>query len=85
MPCCRTKKKQYQWCKPFPVVEYKDQEGNEYCVFHAPHGKKGIYPEEFNKTIFDRISQSLENGKIKGTVLFICLRLNVPFCHSSVI
>jgi uncharacterized protein YjbI with pentapeptide repeats len=58
------------WCKDIPVVDYKDEEGNEYCVFHAPRGKKGISVKEFNTLIFKKISEATE-GKIcnlSGTV-----------------
>jgi hypothetical protein len=31
----------YVWCSDLPVVDYKAVEGNKFCVFHAPQGKKG--------------------------------------------
>lgn len=36
----------YGWCIDLPVVEYRDEEGKEYCVFHATEGKKGISAKE---------------------------------------
>jgi len=54
MPCCKAE--EYTWCKDLPVVSYKEIEGNEYCVFHAPKGQKGISLEEFNELVFERIN-----------------------------
>ncbi len=52
MPCCKA----YDWCKDAPIVDYKDEHDNEYCVFHAPAGKKGIPLKEFNRMVFDEIN-----------------------------
>lgn len=55
---------EYGWCKDLPVVDYKDEEGNEYCVFHAPQGKKGVSVEEFNEEVFKRINEVKRNNSI---------------------
>lgn len=39
MPCCYKDGK--GWCKDLETV-YTDAEGKEYCVLHAPQGKKGV-------------------------------------------
>jgi len=61
----------HEWCKELPVVDYKDEEGKEYCIFHAPQGKKGVSVEEFNKLIFKRINEAkVKNDccNLSGTV-----------------
>lgn len=45
MPCCMDEK--YFWCTNESVVDYKDPQGREYCVFHAPQGQKGMPPKAF--------------------------------------
>lgn len=61
MACCKAE--EYKWCKELDTV-YTDEEGKEYCVFHAPKGKKGVANiEKFNDLIFTRI---LEARKSKG-------------------
>jgi uncharacterized protein YjbI with pentapeptide repeats len=47
------------WCRNLDIV-YTDEDGRQYCVFHAPRGKKGVSIEKFNKLIF----QKIENTKI---------------------
>jgi hypothetical protein len=69
MPCCKAE--EYIWCKDLPVVSYMDTEGNEYCVFHAPKGLKGISLEEFNKLVFERIDSAKkgrEHIDLGGTI-----------------
>lgn len=64
MSCCKAK--DYKWCKDALVVDYRDDEGKKYCVFHAPQGKKGLTLEEpdgislegFNKLVFERIEKA---------------------------
>ena len=51
--CCKNDK--YKWCASVPLVDYRDGEGNAYCVFHAPKGKKGISSDEFIKRVRQRI------------------------------
>jgi len=58
MPCCKAKI--YGWCQDLPVVEYKDKEGNEYCLFHAPKNTKGISLEEFNELVFKKIENEID-------------------------
>lgn len=60
MPCCKAG--DYKWCEDLPVVDYKDEEGNEYCVFHAPKGKKNITIQEFNKLVFDKIEKAKKDN-----------------------
>lgn len=70
MPCCKAQ--EYHWCKDLePVKGYKDDKGNEYCVFHAPQGQKGMSVEYFNSEIFRRLNGALEKGQecdLSGTV-----------------
>jgi uncharacterized protein YjbI with pentapeptide repeats len=55
LPCCKAK--EYGWCKDLePVKGYKDDQGNEYCVFHAPAGEKGVSLDEFNQMVFTRLN-----------------------------
>lgn len=61
MACCKAEK--YKWCKELDTV-YTDEEGKEYCVFHAPKGKKGVVNiEEFNDLIFTRMLEA-RNSKV---------------------
>ena len=69
MTCCKAE--EYKWCKKLDTV-YTDEEGKEYCVFHAPKGKKGVASiEEFNDLIFTRILEA-RNSKgicdLSGTI-----------------
>jgi uncharacterized protein YjbI with pentapeptide repeats len=59
MACCKSIK--YGWCKDIPIVDYKDKDNNEFCIFHAPCNRKGKSPEEFNKAVFDRIELAQRN------------------------
>lgn len=74
MSCCKAIETG-SWCSEIhnPDYErvYKDENGNEYCLFHAPHVKKGMSVENFNKIIFNRISahyQSKKNCNLSGTI-----------------
>ncbi len=61
MPCCKSKG--FKWCKDLKIV-HTDEEGKEYCVFHAPKGKKGVATVvEFNESIFQRIQEANEAHK----------------------
>ena len=53
MACCRGYSTKY-WCERHPDV-YKDNDGNQYCVFHAPSGEKGIEDTLFIDLLFDEI------------------------------
>lgn len=69
MPCCKAE--EYKWCKDEPVVNYKDDEGRGFCVFHAPQGKKRIPLEEFNTLVFTAIDSARETKEVcnlSGTV-----------------
>ena len=64
MPACKDK---YEWCEDEPFV-YKDGEGIEYCVFHAPKEEKGFPLREFNKKIFGKnrmIGKSQRNKHVQ--------------------
>jgi len=50
------------WCEKERVI-YKDSKGKEYCVFHAPRGKKGVTVQQFNQLVFSRI-KGTKNGEI---------------------
>lgn len=63
--------KTYEWCKDLPVVDYKNEEGHEYCVFHAPQGKKEVSVEKFNELIFEEINKAKRFGilcDLEGTI-----------------
>ncbi len=68
MPCCKADI--HGWCKELDVVQYRDEDDREYCVFHAPKGKKGVTLIEFNNLLFDRIDLSKNLGvcDLSGTV-----------------
>ena len=69
MACCKAE--EYHWCGKEPVVDYKDEEGKEYCVFHAPKGKKGIPFKEFNELVYKRIEEAKKNNwecDLSGTI-----------------
>lgn len=71
MPCCIAIAEEVDWRKDLPVVEYKDEEGKEYCVFHTPVGKKGISAKEFNELIFERINFDIRKKQLcdlSGTI-----------------
>jgi len=57
MPCTES---QSGWCKAYPVV-YKNKEGREYCVFHAPVGGKETNSEKFNELVFEKIKKTEPN------------------------
>lgn len=61
MSCC-VGHQHSDWCKDYPIV-YVDEEGNEYCIFHAPADKKfmelngkKIDSIDFNKEVHNRIA-----------------------------
>ena len=70
MPCCKAE--EYRgWCKDEPTVKYRDESGNEFCVFHAPKGEKGITLKEFNEKVFKKIDEAKGNNEqcdLRGTV-----------------
>ena len=55
MACCKSK--EMQWCKDEPIA-YKDEDGNEYCLFHAPADKKSMSVGEFNERVFEKIRRT---------------------------
>jgi len=74
MPCCYESGPDSDsgrnWCQDLETV-YTDAEGKDYCVFHAPQGKKGVSLEEFNELIFARIREAQEQHKpcdLSGTI-----------------
>jgi len=69
MGCCKAQEFG-NWCKDAELV-YTDEHDSNYCVFHAPEGKKGKSVDQFNRIIFERINQSKATGKecrLSGTV-----------------
>lgn len=58
MACCKCKNR---WRDPQGPV-FVDDEGNEYCVFHAPADKKGISVDEFNQLVLERIQSYSDNN-----------------------
>jgi uncharacterized protein YjbI with pentapeptide repeats len=69
MTCCMSKK--YNWCRDLQIA-YSDNDGNDYCVFHAPKGTKGnISLQSFNELVFAYINESLRSGvacDLSGTI-----------------
>jgi uncharacterized protein YjbI with pentapeptide repeats len=67
MSCCMAEK--YNWCKQEETV-FRDQEGREFCVFHAPKGHKQCSVKDFNNKVFNRIDKTIPNGRciLSGTV-----------------
>jgi uncharacterized protein YjbI with pentapeptide repeats len=47
----------YKWCKDL-TAPCRDEEGKEYCVFHAPGGQKGVSHEAFNGLVYEKINNS---------------------------
>jgi uncharacterized protein YjbI with pentapeptide repeats len=60
MACCNAES--FEWCKDLETV-YTDEEGKDYCVFHALKGHKGVSVEEFNNLIFQRIEEAKNSGQ----------------------
>jgi uncharacterized protein YjbI with pentapeptide repeats len=71
--CCKTDRfgKSYGWCKTLNTV-YGDEKGLEYCVFHAPQGKKGVSHKEFNHRVFRRIEEAKGNRGEASSQPSIC-------------
>lgn len=61
MSCCKAEI--FRWCEREDVV-YTDTGGKEYCVFHAPQGKKGITVKEFKERVFKRINDAKSNASL---------------------
>jgi uncharacterized protein YjbI with pentapeptide repeats len=61
VPCCMADDYN-DWCKDLEIV-YKDKKRKEYCVFHAPQGKKGVSLEKFNAFVFQRVEDIRKTGK----------------------
>ncbi len=62
----------WDWCKArcCPIA-YQDEDGKEYCVFHAPEGKKGLSQDEFNGIVYEEIDRAMDEGvpcDLSGTV-----------------
>lgn len=65
MPCINTG---YDWCRHLHTA-YRDGD-KEYCIFHAPQGRKGLSTEQFNEQVFKRIASTPqgEECNLSGTV-----------------
>lgn len=61
-----TKCIEHQWMDAQESV-YTDDDGIEYCEFHAPTGHKGIPNEEFNRKVILRITDILDVGDKERT------------------
>ncbi|MDH3974363.1 MAG: pentapeptide repeat-containing protein [Deltaproteobacteria bacterium] len=63
--------KGHMWCKNLPS-HYRDKEGKNYCIFHAPEGCKGdVAQDEFVGLLLRKISEDYKEGKscnLSGTV-----------------
>lgn len=90
MACCKGENR--GWCKDHPVVNYKDESGNEYCIFHAPSDQKGISVFEFNSCVYDEIKQAkaknsscnLSGTIFPGDIAFRADQVTVPFLFPPV-
>ena len=66
MPCCKAEK--YGWCGNLDTHKI---EGKEYCVFHASEKHKSQTPDNFNKLIFKRIQEAIDEKRecdLSGTI-----------------
>ncbi|MUM78343.1 hypothetical protein GKC30_11925 [Pseudodesulfovibrio sp. F-1] len=63
MTCCKCE--ELGWNDPQPVVYTDPEDGNEYCLFHAPAEHKGMSVDVFNAQVSERIQAviDLENEK----------------------
>ncbi|OPY82518.1 MAG: Pentapeptide repeats (8 copies) [Syntrophorhabdus sp. PtaU1.Bin153] len=68
MPCCMSDA--LGWCGALPI-KYNDGQGHEFCIFHAPEGKKGVETEEFNNAVFTYIDEQKKTNQkcnLSGTI-----------------
>ena len=61
MPCCKAEEFGH-WCDDVEIV-YTDDDGNDYCLFHAPAEHKGMNVEEFNSRVATYIQNETNNPK----------------------
>lgn len=63
MACCKCE--EHGWNDPQPVVYTDPEDGNVYCLFHAPAEHKGVSVDAFNEQVSERIQAviDLENEK----------------------
>jgi len=70
LTCCMGEK--YSWCQSqYEGVVYTDGEGKEYCLFHAPQGKKGMTLPQFNGKILEEIGDAMYDKRrcdLSGTI-----------------
>lgn len=68
MACC-VGKKYDNWCEDEDPI-YKDSDGNEYCIFHAPAELKGMGWKEFNSLVRKRLQNKFYQKDIdlRGTI-----------------
>jgi len=52
--CCKAD--QYKWCERHDV-KYQDDDGNHYCIFHAPKELLNISINDFNQQVITEIDQ----------------------------
>lgn len=80
----------FRWCYDLPTV-YRDGEGDRFCVYHAPAGHKGVGLDEFNRMVFDRVSNECESSGavdlsgtvFEGPVSFVRFGEADPLCEVS--
>lgn len=83
MSCCKAEI--YKWCEDEDII-YKE-DGKEYCIFHAPAGRKGESADEFNWLVFEIINKAIKKNKycnLSGTIFekdisFSRFNENTPF------
>lgn len=84
MACCKCE--EYGWNDPQSVVYTDPDDGNGYCLFHAPAAHKGMSVDEFHEQVAERIQAviDLENEKalcdLSGAVFpgAICFESDSP-------
>ncbi|KKL53065.1 hypothetical protein LCGC14_2279200, partial [marine sediment metagenome] len=51
MACCKAV--EYSWCEKEDTIKCRD--GNDYCIFHAPAGEKGVPENNYNVELSRKI------------------------------
>ena len=78
---CHIGKDYRNWCKDTPLG-YRDDNGNHYCDFHAPVGKKIADKEGFDQLVRDR-DISFSNSKLLCDMSGTIFEWKVNFTSSS--
>ena len=86
MACCKAGHEHLDnWCKDEPIV-HTGSAGKEYCVFHAPVGKKKCSKTKFDNQLAERITQHLEaetECDLSGTIFEWNIKIEDLPSHNS--